>query len=137
MALNRMITGAIAALLAGTCAVSASAQERAMPRQGEQMAMQQRVQMWDANEYMRLQAAVEAHSLCRDELTEPAMRAVVSTIENQTGEPLSPGKKLAIMDDAKWSMKEHIIAEGCQTDRVEQALSVFDSRIAPGVHAVD
>lgn len=136
MALNRMITGAVAALLAGTFAVSASAQEKMSSGSEDQLAMQQRVQMWDANEYMRLQGAVEAQSLCRGELSEPAMRAAVNVIEHKTGEPLSPGQKLAVMDDAKWSIKQHILEEGCATPRAKQALSTFDTEIAPGIHGV-
>ena len=63
------------------------------------------------------------------------MRAAVSTIEHQTGEPLSPGRKLAILDDAKWSMKSDILENGCHTAKVEQALTTFDTYIAPGMHA--
>jgi hypothetical protein len=134
MALNRTITGTIAAILAGTCAVAASAQERTAPPTAEQLAMQQRVQMWNVNEYIRLQGAVEANSLCRGKLSEPAMRAAVNAIEQQTGEPLSPGKKLTILDQAKWDMKAYIIDNGCATPRVQEALTTFDTKVLPGIH---
>lgn len=134
MALNRMISGAAAALLTMACAGSAMAQDRSAPPPGEPMAMEQRVQMWDANEYARLQGAVEAHALCRGKLSESAMRAAISTIEQQTGEPESPGIKLAILDDAKWVVKSDILDNGCNTRRARQALALFDARIAPGMH---
>lgn len=134
MALNRMISGAAAALLTMACAGSAMAQDRSASHPGEQMSLQQRVQMWDASEYARLQGAVEAHALCRGKLSESAMRAAVNTIEQQAGEPESPARKLAILDDAKWRVKSDILDNGCNTRRARQALAIFDARIAPGMH---
>ncbi len=134
MALKTVTTAIAATLLAGTVAGTAVAQDNTASARGDQMTMRKRVQMWDANAYMTLQAAVQAQVMCRGALSEQGMRAAVAAIEHQTGEPLSPGRKLAILDDAKWSMKKDIIENGCHTARVDQALATFDSRIAPGLH---
>jgi hypothetical protein len=85
------------------------AQSGAMPRDAAAAAgapsMQERLKMWDMDQYIQMHRAVAAHQNCRKELSSPAMSAIVRRIEAQTGEPPSPGRKLAIQDDAQFSMK--------------------------------
>jgi hypothetical protein len=86
--------------------------------------------MWDMDRYIQMHRAVAAHQNCRRELSSPAMTAIVQRIEAQTGEPPSPGRKLAIQDDAQFSMKEIIRVEGCADPRVKAALQMFDTTLA-------
>lgn len=112
-----------------------SAQTSAMPGgAGAADSVQGRLQMWDMDRYVGLQQAVAAHQYCRSELSEPAMRAVIARIEARAGEPPSPGRKLAIQDDAQFHMKEIIRVEGCADPRVKSALSAFDELLAPAAN---
>ncbi|MGC2856006.1 hypothetical protein ACM64Y_11070 [Novispirillum sp. DQ9] len=116
-------------------AQTGSAQTSAMPGgAGAADSVQGRLQMWDMDRYVGLQQAVAAHQYCRSELSEPAMRAVISRIEARAGEPPSPGRKLAIQDDAQFHMKEIIRVEGCADPRVKSALSAFDELLAPAAN---
>lgn len=110
------------------------AQTSAMPRGGEAHSMQERLQKWDMDRYVMYQQAVAAQQNCRAQLSEPAMRSIIQRIEATTGEPPSPGRKLAIQDDAQFHMKEIIRVEGCADPRVKAALSTFDETLAPAAH---
>lgn len=144
MAKNRILSFALAATVAGTAALSAGSamaqtaqgtmHDGAMS-DGQQLSMQQRTQMWNRDQYVNYQKAVAAQEFCRGALSEPAMAAIVSRIEAETGEPLSPGEKLTILDKAKWDIKEDLIANGCYTQQAKAALAIFDSKLAGAAHA--
>lgn len=129
---GRTLLGALAvATLTALGASGAAAQQQATT--GDQT-IQQSMQAWNQDRYIQMQQAVAAHENCRAPLSESAMRAATRHIESQTGEPASPGRKLAIMDDAKYDMKEFVARNGCFNDRVRAALSQFDDQIAPAIH---
>ncbi len=96
--------------------------------------LQGRMQMWDMDRYIQLHQAVAAQQYCRSALSAPAMNSIVKHIESQTGEPPSPGRKLAMQDDAQFHMKEIIRVEGCADPRVKAALQAFDQTLAPAAH---
>ena len=98
---------------------------------GATPSMQERLQSWDMDRYIQMHQAVSAHQNCRAPLNSPAMSAIVQRIEAQTGEPPSPGRKLAIQDDAQFHMKEIVRVEGCADPRVKAALQMFDTTLAP------
>lgn len=144
MAKNRFLSFALAATVAGVTALSAGSamaqkaqgsMHDGMMTQGQQLSMQQRAQMWNRDQYVNYQKAVQAQEFCRGELSEPAMSAIVSRIEAETGEPLSPGEKLTILDKAKWDIKEDLIANGCHTEKAKAALAIFDTKLATAAHA--
>lgn len=96
--------------------------------------LQGRLQMWDMDRYIQMHQAIAAHQNCRSALSAPAMNSIVKRIEAEAGEPPSPGRKLAIQDDAQFHMKEIIRVEGCADPRVKAALQAFDQTLAPAAH---
>lgn len=125
-------------------AMQQGAQQRQPGMQGQQQSTrqgnpggastQERLQMWNMDRYIQMHQAIAAHENCRDRLSQPAMRSIVQRIESQAGEPPSPGRKLAIQDDAQFNMKEHIARNGCFNPRVRAALEMFDQELAPAAH---
>lgn len=110
-------------------------QSSAMPGgAGAAHSMQERLQKWDMDRYVAYQQAVAAQENCRSRLSEPAMRMITQRIEERSGEPPSPARKLAIQDDAKFNMKEVIRVNGCADPRVKAALQAFDQNLAPAAN---
>jgi len=142
MATIRFLSTMCAAALVGTLALSSPAPAQADSHMAEgrmmhgqdQQSLMQKVEKWNRGLYVRYQQAVEAHEFCRGRLSEDAMRAVIDRIEREAGEPLSPGMKLKILKDAKWDMKQSLIADGCHTDMAKEALRTFDMKLAKSMH---
>jgi hypothetical protein len=90
----------------------------------------------DATEttYSNYHRAIRAYELCEDRSFDQAEHEKMSIyIDQQIADSLSVGRRLTLIESAKADARDLVSRYGCDSERVQESLSLFSSELQPAL----